>query len=157
MDIGEQITANPCKATNNVSFSLEQYRGKWLIIYFYPKDATPGCTTEGCDFRDTFKAFSALNTVIFGVSRDSVTSHEKFKAKQGFPFELISDEQETLCQLFDVIKIKSMYGKQVRGIERSTFIIDPNGKLQHIWRKVSVKGHVAEVLRILTSLQADMP
>lgn len=153
MEMGNQVPPVQFKATNGVNTTLDSYRGQWLVIYFYPKDATPGCTTEGCDFRDHEKAFSLCNATIMGVSRDSLSSHEKFKANQKFPFELISDADETLCQLFDVIKMKSMYGKQVRGIERSTFIIDPNGLLRHVWRKVNVKGHVEEVLNELRSLQ----
>jgi peroxiredoxin Q/BCP len=117
------------------------------------KDSTPGCTLEGQDFRDHHQEFAARNTEVFGISRDSLKSHENFKAKQQFPFELISDSDEQLCQQFDVIKMKSMYGKQVRGIERSTFIIDPEGTVRHEWRKVSVKGHVVEVLEMLKSLQ----
>lgn len=140
------------KATNNLSAQLNDYKGQTVVLYFYPKDATPGCTTEGQDFRDAYPQFQALNTQIFGISRDSLKSHENFKAKQNFPFELISDSEEQLCQLFDVIKMKSMYGKQVRGIERSTFIIDNEGVLKHEWRKVSVKGHVEEVLNTLRSL-----
>ncbi len=153
MEIGNQIPSVQFKATNGLNTSFEHYRGEWLVIYFYPKDATPGCTIEGCNFRDNEKDFSLFDANIVGVSRDSLLSHEKFKANQNFPFELISDTEETLCQLFDVIKMKSMYGKQVRGIERSTFIIDPNGFLRHAWHKVSVKGHVEEVLSELRSLQ----
>jgi len=153
MNIGEQVSSCQFKATSNIEKNLAEYSGKWVILYFYPKDATPGCTTEGQDFRDKHAEFLALNTVVLGVSRDSLKSHENFKAKQQFPFELISDTEEQLCQQFDVIKMKSMYGKQVRGIERSTFIIDPKGKIQQVWRKVSVKGHVAEVLEALRSLQ----
>ena len=153
MEIGNQVAPVQFKATNGLNPTFEHYRGEWLVIYFYPKDATPGCTIEGCDFRDHEKEFSLFNASIFGVSRDSLLSHEKFKANQNFPFELISDHDESLCQLFDVIKMKSMYGKQVRGIERSTFIIDPNGILRYVWRKVNVKGHVDEVLSVLKSLQ----
>jgi len=142
------------KATNGLTTTCEHYRGSWLILYFYPKDATPGCTTEGCDFRDNEKAFSLMNATIFGISRDSLASHEKFKTKQDFPFELISDPDETLCQAFDVIRMKSMYGKQVRGIERSTFLIDPQGIVHHAWRKVRVKDHVTDVLQVLRSLQS---
>lgn len=153
MEIGEKVPQIQFKATNGLNTTFEHYRGQWLIIYFYPKDATPGCTIEGCDFRDHEKEFSLFNATIVGVSRDSLSSHEKFKTKQNFPFELISDPEETLCQLFDVIKIKSMYGKQVKGIERSTFIIDPTGILRYVWRKVSVKDHVQEVLNKLKTLQ----
>ncbi len=155
MNPDDKIPSLPFNATNSLHANLNDYHGKWLILYFYPKDSTPGCTTEGQNFRDHNAAFTALNALIFGISRDSIKSHENFKAKQQFPFELISDTDEQLCQLFDVIKIKSMYGKQVRGIERSTFIIDPEGKLRHVWRKVSVKEHVTEVLATLTLLQTQ--
>lgn len=149
MQIGDQIPAIEFTATSGLQSNFDQYRGQWLVLYFYPKDATPGCTTEGCDFRDHHEMFKNLNTVIFGVSRDSLASHEKFKHNMHFPFELISDSDESLCQLFDVIKMKSMYGKQVRGIERSTFLIDPEGRLKKCWRKVKVKGHIEEVLTAL--------
>jgi peroxiredoxin Q/BCP len=155
MNIGDLVSSLPLKATSNVHTSFDRLRGKWLVLYFYPKDATPGCTTEGCDFRDNDKSFAFLNTVVFGVSRDNLASHEKFKLKQGFPFELISDVDEELCTAFDVIKMKPLYGKQVRGIERSTFIIDPDGYVRHIWRKVKVDGHVNEVLDVLRTLQHD--
>ncbi|WP_412757253.1 peroxiredoxin [Legionella bozemanae] len=149
MNIGESVPDFAFTATNGLNARLSDYRGQYVVLYFYPKDATPGCTTEGQDFRDAYPQFQELNTQIFGVSRDSLKSHENFKAKQNFPFELVSDQDEQLCQLFNVIKMKSMYGKQVRGIERSTFIIDPQGKLSKEWRKVSVKGHVDEVLSAL--------
>ena len=152
MQLGEKIPPMLFKATNGLNTSFEHFRGQWLVLYFYPKDATPGCTIEGCDFRDFEKEFSMLNATILGVSRDTLASHEKFKAKQQFSFELISDADEALCQLFDVIKMKSMYGKEVRGIERSTFLIDPNGVLRFAWRKVTVKNHVQEVLSELKTL-----
>ena len=138
--------------TNGLQGNLDQFKGQWLILYFYPKDATPGCTIEGQQFRDAYPQFQALNAVILGVSRDNAKSHDKFKAKECFPFELISDVDEQLCQAFDVMKMKNMYGKQVRGIERSTFLFDPQGQLVHEWRKVSVEGHVAEVLATLKKL-----
>ncbi|MDP3267629.1 MAG: peroxiredoxin [Legionella sp.] len=147
MDIGQKVPDFAFKATGGLEGHLSDYKGKTVILYFYPKDATPGCTTEGQDFRDSYSHFEALNAVVFGVSRDSLKSHENFKAKQNFPFDLISDSDEELCQLFDVIKMKSMYGKEVRGIERSTFIIDTDGILTRQWRKLSVKGHVSEVLQ----------
>lgn len=153
MEIGDKLPSVQFKATSGVSTTFDNYRGQWLVIYFYPKDATPGCTIESCDFRDHEKAFSIQNASIFGVSRDSLSSHEKFKSNQDLPFELISDPDETLCQLFDVMKMKLMYGKQVRGIERSTFIVDPEGILRCVWRKVSVKDHVNEVLNELVNLQ----
>jgi peroxiredoxin Q/BCP len=139
-------------ATGNQDLSLKQFAGKNIVIYFYPKDSTPGCTTEGQDFRDHHDEFVALNTVILGVSRDGIKSHENFKSKQDFPFELLSDADETLCQLFDVIKEKNMYGKTVLGIERSTFLIDAQGTLRQEWRKVKVDGHVAEVLAAVKAL-----
>jgi len=139
MNIGESIPDFAFAATSGLNAHLSDYQGQYVVLYFYPKDATPGCTTEGQDFRDAYPQFQKLNTQVFGISRDSMKSHENFKAKQNFPFELISDHDEQLCQLFDVIKMKSMYGKQVRGIERSTFLIDPQGKLSKEWRKVSVK------------------
>jgi peroxiredoxin Q/BCP len=152
MNLGEEVPNFEFNATNHLNAHLSDYKGQNVILYFYPKDATPGCTTEGQDFRDAYPQFQALNAQIFGISRDSLKSHEQFKAKQNFPFELISDPEEHLCQLFNVIKMKSMYGKQVRGIERSTFIINKEGILNHEWRKVSVKGHVEEVMTVLKSL-----
>lgn len=153
MDIGEQVDSQRLLATSGIETNLNDYRGKWVVLYFYPKDSTPGCTLEGQEFRDNYPEFQKANAVVLGVSRDSLKSHENFKAKQQFPFELISDKEEMLCQLFDVIKMKSMYGKEVRGIERSTFLIDPEGKVRKIWRKVNVKGHVIDVLDTLKSLQ----
>ncbi|GGI84624.1 peroxiredoxin [Legionella impletisoli] len=152
MNLGEKIPSTEFVATNNVQSNFDAYRGKWLVLYFYPKDSTPGCTLESQEFRDQYSKFKKKNAEILGVSRDSLKSHEKFKAKYELPFELISDPDETLCQAFEVIKMKSMYGKQVRGIERSTFLIDPDGVLRHEWRKVSVKGHVEEVLSKLEEL-----
>ena len=134
------------KCTSNKSLSLADFKGKNLIIYFYPKDNTPGCTQEGEDFRDLYKEFKKLKTEIYGVSRDSLKSHEGFKEKYKYPFELISDTEEKLCNLFDVIKEKNMYGKKYMGIERSTFLINKEGKLSAEWRKVKVNGHAAEVL-----------
>lgn len=140
------------QATGDREIRLSELRGRNVVIYFYPKDSTPGCTTEGQDFRDLYPEFQALDTEIFGVSRDGIKSHENFKAKQSFPFDLISDKEETLCQLFDVIKLKKMYGRESLGIERSTFLIDKEGVLRREWRKVKVKGHVAEVLEAVRSL-----
>ena len=137
--------------TTDATFKLSDYRGKNVVLYFYPKDHTPGCTNESMAFRDAFADFTKANTVIFGVSRDSLKSHEKFKANLELPFELISDADELLCTQFDVIKQKMMYGKQVRGIERSTFIINPDGQIVHEWRKVKVANHVAEVLNAITA------
>lgn len=140
------------QATSGQSVNLETLKGTKLVIYFYPKDNTPGCTTQGQDFRDLHADFVAAHTLILGVSKDSLRSHENFKAKQSFPFELISDSDENLCRLFDVIKLKQMYGKEYEGIERSTFLIDQHGVLRREWRKVKVKGHVAEVLQAAQDL-----
>lgn len=125
---------------------LKDLRGQNVVLYFYPKDATPGCTREGQDFRDLNTKFKRQKTVIFGISRDSLASHEKFKASQEFPFELISDPDEKLCRKFDVIREKTLYGRQFLGVERSTFLIDKDGKLRREWRKVKVNGHADEVL-----------
>lgn len=152
VSLGKKVPDFTLPATGDQEISLKQLKGRNVVIYFYPKDSTPGCTSEGQDFRDHFKAFHKLNTEILGVSRDSIKSHENFKAKQGFPFELLSDKEETLCQLFDVIKEKNMYGRKVMGIERSTFLIDTKGVLRQEWRKVKVKGHVDEVLEAVKSL-----
>lgn len=139
-------------ATSGKNFQLSDYIGKTVVIYFYPKDSTPGCTTQGMQFRDAYPQFQQENTEIFGVSRDSLKSHENFKAKFTFPFELLSDNEELACTLFGVMKMKNMYGKQVRGIERSTFVIDKNGVLIKEWRGVKVDGHAEEVLNFIRSL-----
>jgi thioredoxin-dependent peroxiredoxin len=139
-------------ATSGKTFQLSEYQGKNLVLYFYPKDATPGCTSESQQFRDFYSAFQAVNTGIFGISRDTLKSHESFKAKFSFPFELLSDTEELACNLFNVIKMKNMYGKQVRGIERSTFLVDATGKLRHEWRGVKVNGHVETVLAAVKTL-----
>jgi peroxiredoxin Q/BCP len=139
-------------ATSGQQVSLSALKGQQVVIYFYPKDSTPGCTTEGQDFRDQHAAFQAANTVVFGVSRDGMKSHENFKCKQAFPFELISDKDEALCQLFDVIKLKKLYGKEYLGIDRSTFLIDAQGVLRREWRGVKVPGHVDEVLAAAQAL-----
>ncbi len=139
-------------STGDKEFSLATNVGKNLVMYFYPKDDTPGCTTEGQDFRDHWLAFVEENCVIVGVSRDSIRSHENFKEKMQFPFELLSDRDEKICKLFDVLKMKNMYGKQVIGIERSTFVIDSQGILRKEWRGVKVPGHVQEVLDFVATL-----
>ncbi|MBB5017703.1 peroxiredoxin Q/BCP [Chitinivorax tropicus] len=139
-------------ATGNTPFQLTAQRGRHLVIYFYPKDNTPGCTTEGSDFRDHYAEFLAAGCDVVGVSRDSIKSHENFKAKLGFPFALLSDPDETVCELFGVMKMKNMYGKQVRGIERSTFVIDQAGVLRQAWRGVKVPGHVEAVLSFVKAL-----
>jgi len=136
-------------------FRLSDHKGRNVVIYFYPKDNTPGCTREGQDFRDNIAKFRRNKTVVVGVSRDSLASHEKFREKQGFPFELISDKDETLCKRFDVIKEKNLYGKKVMGIERSTFLIDADGKLRREWRKVKVDGHVDEVIEAVRELNRE--
>ena len=132
--------------TSETNFSLKNYLGKLVILYFYPRDSTPGCTNEGIDFTNLYQDFKKKNVEIFGISRDSIKSHEKFKEKYNFPFELLSDSEEIACSLFDVIKLKNMYGKQVQGIERSTFLIDTEGKLINEWRGLKVPGHAEEVL-----------
>ncbi|HEX5363500.1 MAG TPA: peroxiredoxin [Gallionella sp.] len=139
-------------ATGGQTFTLSAARGKHLVIYFYPKDNTPGCTTEAIQFRDLHAAFARANCEVVGISRDSIKSHENFKAKFTLPFELLSDEEEIACELFGVIKQKMMYGKQVRGIERSTFVFDKNGELRREWRKLKADGHAQEVLDFVNSL-----
>ena len=137
--------------TSGKTFRLADYRGKNLVIYFYPKDNTPGCTAESMHFRDLMPQFEAVNAEIFGVSRDSLRSHESFKSKLDLPFELISDPDEILCAEFDVMKLKNMYGKQLRGIERSTFLIDGNSQIVKEWRAVKVNGHVNDVLEFVNA------
>lgn len=139
--------------TGEQTFTLSNYKGKTVVLYFYPKDNTPGCTTEGMQFRDLHPQFLAANSEVFGISRDSLRSHENFKEKLGLPFELISDPDETVCTMFDVMAIKNMYGKKVRGVERSTFVIDGSGKLVKEWRGVKVPGHVDDVLEYVKGLQ----
>jgi peroxiredoxin Q/BCP len=151
--IGDAVPDFEALSTGDKTIKLVDYRGSFVVIYFYPKDNTPGCIQEGQSFRDNIDKFTALGAVIIGVSRDTVRVHEGFKCKQGFPFDLVSDTDEKLCQLFDVIKMKNMYGKQVRGIERSTFLIDPQGSLVREWRKVKVKNHCEEILNALTELR----
>jgi peroxiredoxin Q/BCP len=150
--LGKKVKNFKLPATGDKTISLSELKGKNVVLYFYPKDSTPGCTTEGQDFRDAKAKFSRQNTVVLGVSRDSIKSHENFKAKQKFNFDLLSDADEELCKAFDVIKMKNMYGKQVMGIERSTFLIDAKGVLKQEWRKVKVKDHVAEVLAAVKAL-----
>ena len=132
--------------TSGKIFKLSDHRGKHVVLYFYPKDSTPGCTNESIQFNELLESFSQRKCMVFGISRDSLKSHESFRLKHGFEFDLMSDSDEAVCQMFDVIKMKNMYGKQVRGIERSTFLIAPNGVLKREWRKVSVSGHAQEVL-----------
>jgi len=139
-------------ATGDKTVRLKELRGKNVVIYFYPKDSTPGCTTEGRDFNVLLTRFKRQNTVIFGVSRDSIASHEKFKEKQGFKFDLLSDPDEALCRKFDVIHEKTLYGRKFMGVVRSTFLIDADGKLRRDWRSVKVKGHAEEVLAAVKAL-----
>ncbi len=149
---GKKVPDFEAQAIGGRTVRLSGLKGRNVVIYFYPKDSTPGCTREGQDFRDHYAEFQALDTEIFGVSRDSLASHERFREKQGFPFDLISDPEEELCRLFDVIHEKNMYGRKVLGIVRSTFLIDREGVLRHEWRKVRVPGHVEEVLAAVRDL-----
>lgn len=146
VEMNKKVPAFKVESTNGEMRRLSQFKGQNVVIYFYPKDSTPGCTTEGLDFNAALSKFKRQNTVILGVSRDSIASHNKFIDKQGFKFELLSDPDEELCELFEVMKMKNLYGRKFRGVERSTFIIDEKGVLRREWRKVKVKGHVDEVL-----------
>lgn len=150
--LDKKIPAFSAAATSDRTIKLKDLSGKKVVLYFYPRDATPGCTTESQDFRDHYKAFQKAGAEIIGVSQDSLKSHDNFRAKQSLPFDLISDEDGSLCRLFDVLKMKNMYGKQFEGIERSTFLIDESGKLRQEWRKVKVPGHVAEVMAATQAL-----
>jgi thioredoxin-dependent peroxiredoxin len=149
--LGKKVADFSATATGG-DFKLSAHKGHPVVIYFYPKDNTPGCTTEGMQFRDLHRRYVTAGAVVVGVSRDSLKSHENFKAKMEFPFELIADADEKLCAQFGVIKMKNMYGKKVRGIERSTFVIDSTGKLAHEWRGVKVPGHAQEVLDVVKAL-----
>ncbi len=150
--VGQAVPDIEFHLTGDRRARLSDYLGKPLVLYFYPKASTPGCTQEGLDFKAEINKFRRQGAVILGASRDGLRAQQNFKEKQGFPFDLVSDPDEALCDLFDVIRMKNMYGKQVRGVERSTFLIDPDGVLRQEWRKVSVKGHVAEVLEAVKSL-----
>lgn len=152
--LNSPVPALSLPATSGLQFNSNDYLDKFVVLYFYPKDSTPGCTTQGMQFRDIHAQFTASNAVIFGISRDSLKSHENFKAKYSFPFELISDTDEIACQAFNVIKMKNMYGKQVRGIERSTFLINPQGTIVREWRGVKVDGHAAEVYASIQSFHS---
>ncbi|KRG74650.1 thiol peroxidase [Stenotrophomonas ginsengisoli] len=158
MDNGHTLDAAtldlPLALSGGQHTTLRQQLGHWLVLYFYPKDSTPGCTTEGLDFNALLPGFQAAGATVMGVSRDSLRAHDNFCAKQGFNFPLISDADEALCTAFDVIKLKNMYGKQVRGIERSTFLINPDGQLTASWRKVKVAGHAQAVLDSLLAARA---
>jgi len=150
--IGKKVKDFELPATGEQTFKLSDYKGKNVVLYFYPKDSTSGCTQEGQDVRDNHLKFKRRNTVVLGVSRDSIKSHENFRAKQDFKFDLLSDEDEKACKMFDVIKMKNMYGKKVKGIERSTFLIDGKGVLRREWRKVKVDGHIEELLQAIKDL-----
>jgi peroxiredoxin Q/BCP len=150
--VGLKVPDFEIASTGNKMFKLSASLGSPLVLYFYPKDNTPGCTTEGQQFRDLHAEFATLGCAIHGVSRDSIKSHEGFKARMGFPFDLLSDPDEKVCNLFGVMKMKNMYGKQVRGVERSTFVIDARGSVRRQWRGVRVPGHAQEVLEFVRSL-----
>lgn len=152
VELNKTVPKFTLTTTGDKEISLSSLKESNVVIYFYPKDSTPGCTQEGIDFQANLAKFKRQQTIILGVSRDSIKSHENFRTKQGFKFDLLADEDEILCKLFDVIKMKNMYGKKVRGIERSTFLIDKKGKLRQEWRKVKVDGHVDEVLKAVKSL-----
>jgi len=151
--VGQKVPEVALHLTGDRLVNLSDHRGKPLVLYFYPKASTPGCTQEGLDFSAAIARFRRQSCVILGASRDGLKAQENFKAKQGFPFDLVSDKDEALCNAFDVIKMKNMYGKQVRGIERSTFVIDADGRLRHEWRGVKVKGHAEQVLEAVKSLK----
>jgi len=151
--IGDAVPDFSAPATSELNFKLSDYKGKSnLVLYFYPKDSTPGCTTEGKDFRDYYKEFLSLDTEIFGISKDTMKRHDNFKAKQEFPFELISDESGEICELFGVWQLKKTFGKEYMGIVRSTFLINKEGIVQQIWDKVKVKNHANEVLESVKGL-----
>jgi peroxiredoxin Q/BCP len=150
--LGQPIGNLEFSLTGNRRAHLADFRGRNLVLYFYPKANTPGCTQEGQDFRDAYADFTGLDTLILGASRDGLKAQENFKAKQGFPFDLVADKDETLCRLFDVIKLKKLYGRESLGVERSTFLIDGEGVLRREWRNVKVKGHVQAVLEAIREL-----
>ena len=153
--LNRKVASFSADATGGTAFRLADCKSRNLVIYFYPKDSTPGCTLEGQDFRDNYNKFRRNKTLVVGVSRDSLKSHENFRTKQDFPFELLSDPDEKLCRQFDVIREKNMYGRKVMGIERSTFLIDAEGILRREWRKVKVPGHVEEVLQAVRELNKN--
>ncbi|HEV8259810.1 MAG TPA: peroxiredoxin [Burkholderiales bacterium] len=150
--VGLKVPDFEIASTGNRTFKLSAALGSPLVLYFYPKDNTPGCTTEGQEFRDLHGEFARRGCAVYGVSRDSIKSHEGFKSRMSFPFELLSDPDEKVCNLFGVMKMKNMYGKQVRGVERSTFVIDPEGVVRREWRGLRVPGHAREVLEFVESL-----
>ena len=150
IDVGDPVPQQlPLSLSSGTTATLAQYAGRWLVLYFYPKDSTPGCTTEGLDFNALLPSFTGLGATVLGVSRDSVKSHQNFCARQGFAFDLVSDADEALCTAFGVIKEKNMYGRKVMGIERSTFLVDPTGVIARSWRPVKVAGHAQSVLDAL--------
>jgi len=159
MDNGDTLDRTtlslPLALSGGAHATLDDFAGRWLVLYFYPKDSTPGCTTEGIDFNALLPRFEQAGATVLGVSRDSVKSHDNFCAKQGFRFPLVSDADEALCSAFDVVKLKNMYGKQVRGIERSTFLVSPESRIVQSWRKVKVAGHADAVLDALKAAQAQ--
>ncbi len=150
--VGLKVPDFEIASTGTRTFKLSDSLGSPLVLYFYPKDNTPGCTTQGQQFRDLYAQFAALQCAIYGISRDSLRSHEAFRSKMGFPFDLLSDPDEKICTLFGVMKMKNMYGRQARGIERSTFVIDAHGKVSRAWRGVRVPGHAQEVLEFVKTL-----
>lgn len=152
IDEGQAVPDFTAPATSDTSVTLSALKGRKVVLYFYPRDSTPGCTTEGREFSELYPRFQKAGCDLYGISGDSLRRHENFKAKQGFPFELISDQDETLSRLFDVIKLKKMYGREFEGIERSTFVLDEQGTLRRAWRKVKPKGHAAEVLEAVEAL-----
>ena len=152
VEVGKKVPDFKLPATGEQTITLSDLRDKNVVVYFYPRDNTPGCTLEGQDFRDQINKFRRRKTVVLGISRDSIKSHDNFKAKQKLPFELLSDADEKVCRLFDVIREKNLYGRKVLGIERSTFLIDGKGVLRREWRKVKVKGHVDEVLEAIKQI-----
>ncbi len=155
IDTGDLVPKKlPLALSNGETTTLGAYAGQWLVLYFYPKDSTPGCTTEGIEFNALLAKFRKLDATVLGVSRDSIKSHQNFCAKQGFDFQLVSDADETLCKAFDVIREKNMYGRKVLGIERSTFLVDPKGRIRESWRKVKAAGHAQAVLDALKAAQA---
>ncbi len=154
MELGDRVPDLPLALTSGTSATMHDFRGKWLVLYFYPKDATPGCTNEGIAFNELLTTFRRAGADVLGVSRDSIRSHQNFSAKQGYRFELASDPDETLCKAFDVIKPKKLYGRQYIGIERSTFLIDPAGVIRGVWRPVKVPGHAQAVLDALKAASA---
>ena len=152
VQMGKKVPAFKVSSSNGETFSLSSKKGKKIVLYFYPKDSTPGCTTEGIEFNELLPQFKKANTEVYGISRDSLKSHDKFICKYDFKFELLSDEDEEVCKIFDVIKEKNMYGKMVMGIERSTFVIDEDGKLVGEFRKIKAPGHAAEMLKFVKEI-----